>query len=88
MVCLACNMCLQNPLWLSEGIPANFAQIIYEAGSDFTHLWISSYDLPGINVKIQEEPLTRRVLDKDTGLTYNKLDQTLTYMLKIDDTEF
>ena len=43
---------------------------------------IPSYDLLGLNVKIADKPLTRRILDKDTGLIYGEHEHTLTNMVK------
>ena len=34
---------------------------------------IPSYDLPLLNVKIPEKPLSRRLMDKDTGPIYDQL---------------
>ena len=47
---------------------------------------VSSDDLPGLNIKIPEEPLSRRKLDKEAGSVYDELEQTLTYMLSSQDT--
>ena len=39
---------------------------------------VPSYDLPGLNVKIPEKPLSRKVLMKDISPINSKLKQTLT----------
>ena len=46
---------------------------------------IPPYNLLGPNIKI---PLCRRILEKETGLHYGEQEQTLTYMLQNNDTEF
>ena len=43
---------------------------------------IPSYDLPGLGVKILDNPQNRRILDEDTGTIYDELEQTLKYMLQ------
>ena len=46
------------------------------------------YDLPGLDVKIPEKSLTRRILDKKMGQINDELEQILTYSLQNDYTEF
>ena len=48
---------------------------------------ISSYDLTGLNDKIQDKPLTRRIMHEDMDPIYNELEQTLPNMLKTDKTK-
>ena len=49
---------------------------------------IPSRDLQGLNVKIQEKPLSTRMLDIESGPINCEFVQTLTYMVKNHDTEF
>ena len=49
---------------------------------------IPSYDLPGLNVKISEKTLRRRILNKKKSPIYNDLEQMLTYMLQNDNIRF
>ena len=49
---------------------------------------IPLHDLPGLKVKIADNPLSRRMLDKKSNQIYRKLKQTSIYMLKNHDAEF
>ena len=45
-----------------------------------------SYDLPCLNIEIPEKQLGRRILGKEASPICDELEQTLTYMLKSQDT--
>ena len=49
---------------------------------------IQSYNFPGLNYQMSDKPLSKSILDKDSGLMYGELHQTLAYMAQNDDTEF
>ena len=59
-------------------------QISPEPGMQQTLMLLTSniplYDFLGLNDKILDKPLTRKILDKDTGSIYSKHKQTLTYV--------
>ena len=49
---------------------------------------IPSYSLPVLNVKIPEKPISRRILQKESGSIYCELKEALTYILKNHATGF
>ena len=48
---------------------------------------IPSYEIPGVNVKIPDRQLSRHIFDKDFGSMYGEPEQTVTCMLKNQDTK-
>ena len=68
--------------WLFNSIPSDVTEPEVEPALMLLTPDILSYNLPGLNIKNQDKPWSRRILDKDTSQICDELEQTLTYMLQ------